>query len=127
MEVRDIRPGEETEAGRVTRLAYAEFADPGDPDWGGYLDQIGDVGGRSRRAPILVAVEEGGILGSATLESEGAGLGDDPIEPGTANIRMLGVDPAARGRAPAGPWSRRACAAPVRTGSARSRFTPRGR
>jgi ribosomal protein S18 acetylase RimI-like enzyme len=45
-----------------------------------------------------VAVEDGSILGSATLEAEGAGLGDDPIEPGTANIRMLGVDPAARGR-----------------------------
>jgi ribosomal protein S18 acetylase RimI-like enzyme len=48
--------------------------------------------------PILVAVEDGRILGSATLESEDAALGDDPIEPGTMNMRMLGVDPAARGR-----------------------------
>jgi ribosomal protein S18 acetylase RimI-like enzyme len=98
VEVRDLRPGEEAEAGRVTRLAYAEFADPGDPDWGGYLDQVGDVAGRAGLVPILVAVEDGRILGSATLETEEAGLGDDPIEPGTANMRMLGVDPEARGR-----------------------------
>jgi ribosomal protein S18 acetylase RimI-like enzyme len=98
VEIRDLRPGEESEAGRVTRLAYAEFADPGDPDWGGYLDQIGDVAGRAGTVPVLVAVEDGRILGTATLESEEAGLGDDPIEPGTMNMRMLGVDPAARGR-----------------------------
>jgi ribosomal protein S18 acetylase RimI-like enzyme len=98
MEVRDLRPGEEAEAGRVTRLAYLEFVDPGDPDWSGYLEQIGDVAGRAGRVPILVAVEGGRILGTATLETEEAGLGDDPIEPDTANMRMLGVDPEARGR-----------------------------
>lgn len=98
MEVRDLRAGEEAEAGRVTQLAYAEFVHPGDPDWGGYLDQVGDVAGRAGRVPILVAVEDGRILGSATLETEEAGLGDDPIEPGTANMRMLGVAPESRGR-----------------------------
>jgi ribosomal protein S18 acetylase RimI-like enzyme len=99
MEVRDIRPGEEADAGRVTRLAYLEFVDPGDPDWGGYLDQVGDVAGRAARGvPVLVAVEDGRVLGSATLETEDAGMGDDPVEPGTANMRMLGVDPDARGR-----------------------------
>jgi ribosomal protein S18 acetylase RimI-like enzyme len=98
MEVRDIRPGEEAEAGRVTRLAYEEFVDPGDPDWGGYLDHVGDVVGRAASVPVLVAVEGGRVLGSATLETEDAGMGDDPVEPGTANLRMLGVDPEARGR-----------------------------
>jgi ribosomal protein S18 acetylase RimI-like enzyme len=99
VEVRDIRPGEEADAGRVTRLAYAEFADPGDPDWSGYLDQVGDVAGRAARGvPILVAIEGGRVLGTATLETEEASMGDDPVEPGTANLRMLGVDPEARGR-----------------------------
>jgi len=98
VDVRELRPGEEAEAGRVTRLAYEEFADPGDPDWADYLAQIGDVAGRAGRVPVLVALEEGRILGSATLESEEARLGDDPIEPGTVNMRMLGVDPGARGR-----------------------------
>jgi ribosomal protein S18 acetylase RimI-like enzyme len=97
MEVRDLRAGEEAEAGRVTRLAYAEFADPGDPGWDEYLDRIGNVAGRAGRVPVLVAVEGGRILGSATLETEDGALGDDPIEPGTINMRMLGVDPAARG------------------------------
>ena len=98
MEVRDIRPGEEAEAGRVTRLAYAEFADPGDTDWDDYLAKIEDVAGRAGTVPVLVAVDDGRVIGSATLETEEAGLGDDPIEPGTANLRMLGVDPEARGR-----------------------------
>jgi ribosomal protein S18 acetylase RimI-like enzyme len=98
MDVRDIRPGEEAEAGRVTRLAYAEFAEPGDSEWDDYLGQIGDVAGRMGTVPVLVAVEGGRILGSATLETEDAGLGDDPVEPGTVNLRMLGVDPDARGR-----------------------------
>ena len=98
MDVRELRPGEEIEAGRITRLAYQEFADPGDPDWADYLARIGDVAGRAGRVPVLVVVEEGRILGSATLESEEARLGDDPIEPGTVNMRMLGVDPGARGR-----------------------------
>jgi GNAT superfamily N-acetyltransferase len=98
MEVREIRPGEEAEAGRVTRLAYEEFVDPGDPDWGGYLDHVGDVAGRAGSVPVLVAVEGGRVLGSATMETEDAGMGDDPVEPGTANLRMLGVDPQVRGR-----------------------------
>jgi ribosomal protein S18 acetylase RimI-like enzyme len=98
MEIRRVRPAEYEEAGRVTRLAYDEFVDPADSDWGGYLEEIGDVAARAPRIPVLVAVEGGRVLGSASLETEEASLGDDPIEPGTANIRMLGVDPAARGR-----------------------------
>ena len=50
------------------------------------------------RFPSWWPSRRGEILGSATLESEEAGLGDDPIEPGTINLRMLGVDPEARGR-----------------------------
>jgi ribosomal protein S18 acetylase RimI-like enzyme len=98
VEVRDIRPGEEADAGRVTRLAYLEFVDPADSDWDDYLGQIEDVAGRAGTVPVLVAVDDGRVIGSATLETEDAGLGDDPIEPGTANLRMLGVDPEARGR-----------------------------
>lgn len=98
MEVRPIGPGEYEAAGRATRRAYDEFVDPADSDWGGYLEEIGAVAGRAGRVPVLVAVEDGRVLGSASLETEEANLGDDPIEPGTANIRMLGVDPDARGR-----------------------------
>jgi ribosomal protein S18 acetylase RimI-like enzyme len=98
VEVRTIHPDEYEEAGRVTRRAYDEFVDPADSDWERYLEEIGDVAGRAGRVPVLVAVESGRVLGSASLETEDENLGDDPIEPGTANIRMLGVDPEARGR-----------------------------
>jgi len=98
VEIRPIRPAEYAEAGRVTRHAYDEFVDPADSDWGGYLEEIGDVAGRAPKVPVLVAVEGSRVLGSASLETEEANLGDDPIEPGSANIRMLGVDPGARGR-----------------------------
>lgn len=48
---------------------------------------------------MIAAVEEGRILGTATLEMEQT-LVDDDVElpPDTASLRMLGVDPAARGR-----------------------------
>jgi len=82
----------------VTRHAYDEFVDPADSGWGGYLEEIGNVAGRATRVPVLVAVTDGRVIGSASLETEEASLGDDPIEPGTANVRMLGVDPEARGR-----------------------------
>jgi len=97
VEIRTVRPDEYEEAGRVTRLAYEEFNDPGDQEWEDYLLRIADISGRAPRMPVLVAAEDGRILGSATLEV-GDGIGDDPLEPGTTNLRMLGVDPGARGR-----------------------------
>ena len=99
MEVREARPEEYDEAGRVTALAYREFARPGDRDWEAYLERIADVASRARVAPVLVAVEDGRILGSATLELDGRIEDDDPpIEPDEAHVRMLGVHPDHRGR-----------------------------
>lgn len=98
--MRRATPGEYAEAGRVTALAYREFVQPEDQDWHEYLDRIADVAGRAERTMILVAVEDGRILGSVTLELEGrTEEGDDhPLQPDEAHIRMLGVDPAARRR-----------------------------
>jgi ribosomal protein S18 acetylase RimI-like enzyme len=62
---------------------------------------MADVAGRADRTHVLVAVEDGRIVGSLTLELEGR-VGDwdrdPPLRPGEAHIRMLGVDPAARAR-----------------------------
>jgi ribosomal protein S18 acetylase RimI-like enzyme len=98
-EVRRARPEEFAEAGEATAAAYREFARPGDEDWERYLARIRDVDGRADRAVILVAVEEGGVLGSATLELE-ARVSDDhePLAPDEAHVRMLGVRPEARRR-----------------------------
>src|SRR5207237_6302812 len=99
MEIRQVRPEECAEAGRVTALAYQEFAPPGDADWEAYLRVIADVAGRVDRTIVLVAVEDSKILGSATIEMDGT-VGDDDVQlpSDVAALRMLGVDPAARGR-----------------------------
>ena len=97
IEVRPVRSDEQEEAGRVTALAYREFADT--DRWERYLETIADVPGRADVALVLVALEDGRILGSATLEL-GERIEDDdpPLEPDEAHIRMLGVDPSARRR-----------------------------
>jgi len=103
MEVREAFPEEYAEAGRITAEAYREFVRPEDEDWERYLRQIADVASRADRTTILVAVEDGKVLGSLTLELDGRVRDEEdeehrPLEPGEAHIRMLGVDPATRGR-----------------------------
>jgi GNAT superfamily N-acetyltransferase len=96
-EVRPARPEEHDEVGRVTALAYREFADS--ESWDRYLEVIADVDARAHVGVVLVAVEEGRILGSATVELHERIEDDDPPLPeDQAEIRMLGVDPDERGR-----------------------------
>lgn len=97
VEVRLAAPGEFAEAGSVTAEAYREFIRPGDSAWEEYLERIADVEGRADRTEILVAVEEGRILGSATLELVDR-VADEgrPLQPDEAHIRMLGVHPDVR-------------------------------
>ncbi len=103
IEVREATPEERAEAGRVTAGAYREFVRPGDEDWERYLGRIADVDDRAERTTVLVAVQDGRILGSLTLELAGRVRDEDdeefrPLAPGEAHIRMLGVAPGARGR-----------------------------
>jgi ribosomal protein S18 acetylase RimI-like enzyme len=102
-DVREAAPSERAEAGRITAGAYREFVRPGDDDWERYLARIADVDDRAQRTTVLVAVEDGRVLGSLTLELEGRVRDEHdeefrPLAPGEAHIRMLGVDPEARGR-----------------------------
>jgi len=102
IEVREAEPSEFAEAGRVTADAYREFTRGDDPsDWSEYLERIADVEARADRTTILVAVEDGRILGSLTLELEGRVREDhehEALAPDEAHVRMLGVDPGARRR-----------------------------
>ncbi len=100
LEVREARPDEYDEAGRVTAEAYREFVRPGSADWDSYLARIADVRTRAAYTTILVAVEDGRVLGSATLELTQRIEPDDdpPLPPDEAEVRMLGVDTTARGR-----------------------------
>jgi ribosomal protein S18 acetylase RimI-like enzyme len=95
--VREATRDEYAEAGTVTAEAYAEFAH-GDA-WDAYLRSIADVDARATHATILVAVDDGRIVGSATLELTQRIEADEPtLRPGEASIRMLGVAPGARRR-----------------------------
>jgi ribosomal protein S18 acetylase RimI-like enzyme len=98
MEIRPARADEYKEAGRITALAYQEFVRPNDKDWEEYVAELADVEGRADRTEVLVAVEEGRILGCVTLElDQTVGDDDEELPPDVSCIRMLGVDPAARG------------------------------
>jgi ribosomal protein S18 acetylase RimI-like enzyme len=103
VEIREATSDEYAEAGRVTADAYREFVRPGDEGWERYLLRIADVADRADRTTILVAVEDGLLLGSLTLELDArvrdeGGEEQRPLDPEEAHIRMLGVDPAARAR-----------------------------
>ena len=79
--------------------AYREFARD-DEGWWSYERRLADVSGRATVALVLVAVEGGRVIGTATLETgERIEPEDDPpLAPHEAHVRMVGVDPAARGR-----------------------------
>ena len=105
IEIREVRPEEYEEAGRVTADAYRGYVRPEDSaDWTAYLDELADVAGRADRTTVLVAVEGGRILGTNTLELDRrVDEGDDHREgrrlpPEEAHIRMLAVAPDAQGR-----------------------------
>lgn len=99
IEVREVHPEEHAEAGAVTADSYREFVEAGGADWQEYLERIADVKGRATQAIVLVATEDGRILGTVTLELDGR-IDDDhgTLAPDEAHIRMLGVHPDARGR-----------------------------
>jgi len=99
MDVHVATPEEYEEAGRVTASAYREFVTPGETSWEEYLDHIADVAGRAGRSVVLVASDGARIVGSATLElGERIDDNDPPLATDEAHVRMLGVDPDARGR-----------------------------
>lgn len=94
MEIREATTAEHAEAGRVTAAAYRSLVR--DPS---YLERIADVADRAQRTIVLVAVEDGAIVGSLTLEvSRRVNARDDPLEAHRAHIRMLGVAPGHQGR-----------------------------
>jgi ribosomal protein S18 acetylase RimI-like enzyme len=93
VEVRPSRPEELTAAGETVRRAYR--ADGLALD--GYGDLLADTATRSQHAEIVVAVEDGVVLGCVTFVQPGTRYAE-LSRPGEAEFRMLGVDPAARGR-----------------------------
>ena len=66
--------------------------------WDNYFGVLADVAGRAGFATVLVAVAGGRIVGTATVELDRTIDGTGGLQPGQANVRLLAVDPQARGR-----------------------------
>ncbi|MEU8587788.1 GNAT family N-acetyltransferase [Streptomyces sp. NPDC048664] len=105
--VRGVRGGEYGGLGEITAQAYLldGLLDFGEAD--PYLGELRDVARRVASAEVLVAVEDGRLLGGVTFVPAGGPMADI-AGPGEAEIRMLAVDRAARGRG-AGEALVRAC------------------
>jgi ribosomal protein S18 acetylase RimI-like enzyme len=99
----DIHPVRESEfaaAGEATARAYREFERPEWPGYTEYVARIANIAERAHVATVLVAVVDGGVAGSATLEltERIRPSSTEPLAPDEAHIRMLGVSPEFRGR-----------------------------
>ena len=92
----EIRPAAEAEFERVGDLcvaAYASFLS----DAGHYTATLRDVATRAAGAEVLVAADDGTVLGTVTFVPDGGPLGEIAT-PEETEFRMLAVDPAAQGR-----------------------------
>ncbi|MFF9484237.1 GNAT family N-acetyltransferase [Streptomyces sp. NPDC014676] len=105
--IRPVEPGEHAELGEITAQAYLldGLLDFGESDT--YLGELRNVGKRAAAAEVLVAVADGTVLGGVTFVP-GPGPMADIAGPGEAEIRMLAVARAVRGRG-AGEALVRAC------------------
>lgn len=97
VEVRDARPDEHTEVGRLTVEAYREYAEEFGPQiWPGYAADLQDVEARSKEASIIVAEEGSHLVGAVAYFPPGKkDVQIFPQEWGT--IRVLAVLPSHRG------------------------------
>ena len=104
--VREAQPDDYQRAGDLTVAAYAAL--PGDHLVGGYDVLLRDAGRRATEAVLLVAVDDGGLVGCVTYVPEAGHSWAEGLVDGEAGIRMLAVDPAAQSRG-AGEALVRAC------------------
>ncbi|MER6156036.1 GNAT family N-acetyltransferase [Streptomyces sp. NPDC001868] len=95
--IRPVAPDEYTTLGETTAQAYLGdgLLDFGESD--AYLVELRDVAKRAAAAEVLVAVADGRVLGGVTFVPAGGPMADI-ARAGEAEIRMLAVDPEARGR-----------------------------
>ncbi|MCL3860486.1 GNAT family N-acetyltransferase [Actinotalea sp. K2] len=95
LEIRRARPEDLDRVGDLTAHAYLadDLISPGHE----YLDELHDAAGRAGAAVVLVAVEGERLLGTITLTAYGSTYAE-VARPDELELRMLAVDPAARGR-----------------------------
>jgi GNAT superfamily N-acetyltransferase len=95
--IRHAAPDEYDTLGEITAQAYLRdgLLDFGDDDR--YLGELRDVVKRAAAAEVLAAVADGKVLGGVTFVPSGGPMADI-ARAGEAEIRMLAVARAARGR-----------------------------
>ncbi|MEV5907511.1 GNAT family N-acetyltransferase [Streptomyces chartreusis] len=105
--IRQAEPDEFDALGEITAQAYLHdgLLDFGESDE--YLGELRDVAKRAAAAEVLVAVADGRLLGGVAFVPSGGPMADI-ARSGEAEIRMLAVDRAGRGRG-AGEALVRAC------------------
>lgn len=90
MEIREARPEEHAAAGKVAVSGYRAFYGEA---LGSYAEHLADVPARAAGATLLVAVEDGAILGTVTYVGDPASPFGRDQAPDEASIRMLAVEP----------------------------------
>ena len=88
-------PAELAAAGRVVADAYLALAGA---EHGDYLERVADAEGRASACTILVALEDGRVLGSVSYVAGPDNPYADVVRAGEAGFRMLGVAVAEQGR-----------------------------
>jgi len=91
--IRPIRDDEIAALSEITVAAYGTLA----MDVGDYRDTLADVADRVRSARVLVAVEGDRVVGGVTYVPDATSTYAEFADADGAGIRMLAVDPAARG------------------------------
>ncbi len=91
-----MRPEEYDAVAELTLAAYRSL--PGAHLSGGYEGRLRDVEGRAAEAVVLVAVEDGSIVGAVTFVPGPRSPWAELLNEGEAGVRMLAVPPAARRR-----------------------------
>jgi ribosomal protein S18 acetylase RimI-like enzyme len=91
MEIREARPEEFAAVGEVAVEGYRDFYGRRLGDYG---ERLRDIATRSAGAVVLVAVEDGEILGTVTYVPDPSSPFAQHVRDGEASIRMLSVAPA---------------------------------
>jgi ribosomal protein S18 acetylase RimI-like enzyme len=97
IEVRDATPAEYEAVGKIVAEAFYADGQLEAPGSAFYADVLRDVASRAEAAEIIVALDDGVVVGGVTFVPHGGPMADI-AQAGEAEIRMLGVAPEAQGR-----------------------------
>jgi len=95
VEIREIRDDEADALGALTVAVYEAI---GATEGGTYVEQLRDVRGRMETCTVLVAVDDGRVVGGAAYVPGPGGPWADLCTEDEAEFRMLVVDPDHQGR-----------------------------